>query len=58
MKNYTDVTLVQQTSRMLANSVKVAADAKGRQVFSFFLVVCRSNAIVCSLIIFRTLHGL
>ena len=32
MKNYTNITLVQQTSRMLANSVKKLTDPKRRQV--------------------------
>jgi hypothetical protein len=32
MKNYKNNSLVQQTSRMLANSLKSLTDAKGRQV--------------------------
>jgi hypothetical protein len=36
MKNYTNITLVQQTSRMLANAVKSLKDAKGRQVWRVF----------------------
>ncbi len=32
MKNYKNNLLVQQTSRMLANSLKSLTDAKGRQV--------------------------
>jgi hypothetical protein len=32
IKNFSDVTLVQQTSHMLANAVKTISDAKSRQV--------------------------
>jgi hypothetical protein len=40
MKNYNNITLVQQTSRMLANAVKSLEDAKGQQVWRV-----RDNAI-------------